>query len=100
MCRWMLSRGARNVVLLSRSGRVDGNVAKLIEEAHAINSQVFVHACDVSDKEQVQNLVFKGISKLPPVRGLIHGAMVLDVSPFVPLAVILLTSPRMFCSRR
>jgi len=80
MSRWMIEKGARNIVLLSRSGKSDGKVGELIEEAAAIGASIIVKACDVSNKESVEKLVSQDCSTLPPIRGLIHAAMVLDVS--------------------
>lgn len=78
--QWMIEKGARHIVLISRSGKATGNVAKLIEEAKLVEARVEVRPCDVSKKEQVDELVNRGISGMPTVRGVIHAAMVLDVS--------------------
>lgn len=80
MSRWMIEKGARNIVLLSRSGKTDGKVGELITEAQAVGANVTVKPCDVADKEQVQKLVSEDLSHLPPIKGVIHAAMVLDVS--------------------
>jgi NADPH:quinone reductase-like Zn-dependent oxidoreductase len=80
MTRWMIEKGARHIVLVSRSGQATGKVAELIEEANSAEAQIEVRPCDVSKKEQVEELVDTGISGMPPIRGVIHAAMVLDVS--------------------
>lgn len=80
MTRWMIQKGARHIVLVSRSGKATGIVADLIEEAKSVQAQVEVRTCDVSSKEQVEDLVKSGISGMPTVRGVVHAAMVLDVS--------------------
>jgi short-subunit dehydrogenase len=77
MSRWMMSKGARSIVLLSRSGKTTGKVAELVSEATALGAKITVLPCDVSDKSQVEKLIAQEISSLPPVRGVIHGAMVL-----------------------
>lgn len=73
----MMDKGARSIVLISRSGSATGKVAELIEEAKSIGATITVRPCDVISKEQVQKLVTEDISALPPVRGVIHAAMVL-----------------------
>ncbi|CZS97698.1 related to polyketide synthase [Rhynchosporium agropyri] len=78
MSRWMIEKGARNIVLLSRSGKADGKVGELIKESAETGAKIFVKACDVSNKEAVQSLVSVDLSSLPPIKGLIHAAMVLD----------------------
>ena len=80
MTRWMIQKGARHVVLVSRSGRATIKVAELMEEAKSKEAQIEVRPCDVSNKEQVEELVNSGICGMPAIRGLIHAAMVLDVS--------------------
>ncbi|KAI7916092.1 fatty acid synthase S-acetyltransferase [Pyricularia oryzae] len=76
MAKWMVDNGAGNVVLLSRSGSATGQVKQLIDAASEAGSQVIVKRCDVANKASVDEL-FKGLSDLPPVRGIVHGAMVL-----------------------
>ncbi|CZR56253.1 related to polyketide synthase [Phialocephala subalpina] len=77
MSRWMISKGARNIVLLSRSGKATGKVAELIEDAKAVDANIVVRSCDVADKSQVEKLVMEDLSSLPPIKGVIHAAMVL-----------------------
>jgi NADPH:quinone reductase-like Zn-dependent oxidoreductase len=77
MSRWMIEKGARHIVLISRSGKATGKVGQLVEEAKSQGAQVVVKPCDVSDKAQVERLIKEGISHLPPVKGVIHAAMVL-----------------------
>ena len=80
MTRWMIGKGAKYIVLVSRTGSATGKVAELIEEARSLDVTVEVRPCDVSNKEQVEELINRGISGMPAVRGVIHAAMVLDVS--------------------
>jgi NADPH:quinone reductase-like Zn-dependent oxidoreductase/malonyl CoA-acyl carrier protein transacylase len=80
MSRWMIEKGARNIVLISRSGKATGKVADLVEEAQSQGAQIVVKPCDVSERAQVENLIKEDISHLPPVKGVIHAAMVLHVS--------------------
>ncbi|KAK1569964.1 beta-ketoacyl synthase domain-containing protein [Colletotrichum navitas] len=77
MARWMIEHGARNLVLLSRSGSATGKVKVLIDEAAEEGAHVTVRSCNVADKASVEQLFNSGLRGLPPVRGVIHGAMVL-----------------------
>ncbi|KAI0443526.1 ketoacyl-synt-domain-containing protein [Xylaria telfairii] len=77
MARWMVNRGARHLVLVSRSGSATGKVKELIEEAAAAGAEVIVRQCDVANPYDVEELINFGLEGMPPVRGLIHGAMVL-----------------------
>ena len=80
MSSWMIEKGAKNILLVSRSGNTGGKVDKLIEEAKGAGAQVVVRPCDVTSKEQVEKLIAQGISGMPAIRGVIHAAMVLHVS--------------------
>lgn len=53
----------------------------LIDELAATGTHVTVKPCDVSSKQSVENLVKEEMKDLPPVRGVVHGAMVLRVCP-------------------
>jgi hypothetical protein len=80
MARWMVGKGAANIVLISRSGSATGKVKELIGELATVGAKIVVRRCDVASKESVDNLIRKELVGLPPVRGVVHGAMVLHVS--------------------
>ena len=76
----MSSKGARNIVLVSRRATINENVQALIDELAVVGTVITVKACDVSSKQSVETLVKEDMKDLPPVRGVVHGAMVLRVS--------------------
>ncbi|KAF2119203.1 putative polyketide synthase [Lophiotrema nucula] len=76
MTRWMASKGARNIVLISRSGKVAGPVKTLVDDLAPLGANVVVHPCDVAKREDVDVLMGK-LTSLPPIRGVIHTAMTL-----------------------
>ncbi|MCJ1466203.1 hypothetical protein MMC07_004822 [Pseudocyphellaria aurata] len=75
--RWLARQGAKYIILASRSGLVHPAIQGLVDELGAMDVEVAVHACDISDRSQVANLVEDSAKKMPPIRGVIHGAMVL-----------------------
>ncbi|KZM21666.1 uncharacterized protein EKO05_0000979 [Ascochyta rabiei] len=77
MAKWMVERGAKHIVLLSRSGTLKGKAAEQIAALNTAGANIIVRSCDVANKADVDNLVLRGLSDLPPVRGIVHGAMVL-----------------------
>jgi NADPH:quinone reductase-like Zn-dependent oxidoreductase/SAM-dependent methyltransferase len=86
LTRWLVELGARYIVLVSRSGgdqSPDSELSTLISWANKQDAKVFVAACDVSDATDLdaflQTLVSNG---LPNPSGVIHGAMVLEVSSY------------------
>ena len=101
MARWMVDHGARNLVLVSRSGTVAGKVKTLIDDLAAIGAKVIVKRCDVADSNSVHTLIHQEMAGMPEVKGVIHGAMVLKVSkPFASFRKCMLTIYRMFSSKR
>ncbi|KAL6364437.1 hypothetical protein LRP88_01838 [Fusarium phalaenopsidis] len=77
MARRMIQLGARHIVLLSRTSRVTGELGQLSEYARTQGANIYLRACDVSDEKSVGALVEESARTLPPVRGVIHAAMVL-----------------------
>ncbi|KAL9106182.1 MAG: hypothetical protein Q9227_008774 [Pyrenula ochraceoflavens] len=75
LCRWMIQRGARFVVLTSRNPKVD---SKWLEVVQSEGATVLVVPMDVTDKRSILK-AYKVICKtLPPIAGVAHGAMVLN----------------------
>jgi len=77
---WLAEHGAKNLIFVSRSGTSKPEAAALVEslEKNAVN--VAVLRCDVSDYEKLSAGVHDALKTMPPIRGLIHGGMVLNVS--------------------
>jgi hypothetical protein len=82
MARWMVDHGARNLVLVSRTGTVSCKVKTLIDELSDIGVKVNVKGCDVSDSNSVNSLIRNDMAGMPGIKGVVHGAMVLNVSIF------------------
>lgn len=80
MAKYMVENGARNVVLVSRSGADDKTTEQLQREINQPGARVLVMKCDVGDAHQVAQLFRRCHRDLPPVCGIIHAAMVLRVS--------------------
>ncbi len=87
MAKYMIEHGARNIVLLSRSGGGKEMVEKLRKEIGCPNARILVKKCDASEESQVRQLVSDCAKSLPPICGIIHAAMVLRVSPRRKLVV-------------
>lgn len=82
--RWMFDQGAGNVVLLGRSGSSRPEVAQLVEEIGSKSGRTLrAISCDVGSREDVQ-AALDSIKDLPPVRGIVHGALYLHVSAVQP----------------
>jgi NAD(P)-dependent dehydrogenase (short-subunit alcohol dehydrogenase family) len=73
----MAQKGAKHIVLASRSSTVSDKVQSLIQDLAVEGTTVLVQQCDVSKQEDVSRVVSECS---PPFRGVIHSAMVLNVS--------------------
>ena len=77
MAKWMVTSGARNIVLTSRKAAITPEVQDVLDHAKSAHAHIVVKACDVTDPLAVNTLIQKELSELPPIRGVVQGAMVL-----------------------
>ncbi len=76
--RWMAGLGAGKVILASRSGRKAPGIEEAAAAISALGAEVEVLSVDVTDARQVRALI-DGAGVAPfALRGIVHGAMVLD----------------------
>ncbi|KAI1502944.1 hypothetical protein F5X99DRAFT_137710 [Biscogniauxia marginata] len=85
ICRWMVDHGARNIALLSRGGP-EGNAKaqELVQACTSRGAVVKVYKCDTRDPAAVAQALRDIGEKdnMPPIRGIINGAMILRDSLF------------------
>lgn len=79
IARWMVSRGARNLLLLSRSGPVVDKSRILVEELRRSGARIEAPMCDVADVVSLKRVLQSYDKTMPPIRGCIQGSMVLRV---------------------
>ncbi|HET8662411.1 MAG TPA: SDR family NAD(P)-dependent oxidoreductase, partial [Micromonosporaceae bacterium] len=77
VARWLVERGARSLVLVGRSGVSDASRADVAALRDA-GAQVTVAQADVAQADAVARLVAEVTATLPPLRGVVHAAGVLD----------------------
>ncbi|KAI0456999.1 putative polyketide synthase [Xylaria acuta] len=77
LASWMIENGAHNIVLLGRSGSSGLDVQKLLNQYEGTDIRVRAIACDVGSRKALAN-VLENIKDLPPVRGVVHGALQLN----------------------
>ncbi len=75
---WLTEKGAKSLVLISRSANVDVPSKHIIDSLKAKGVDVFERACDVTDKVSLASLVNEIQRDIAPLKGLVHAAMVLD----------------------
>ncbi len=74
---WMIEQGARHLVLVGRSSPSDA-VQEQIQAWQEAGAQVFAAQADVARIEQIADILDKINQTMPPLRGIIHAAGVLD----------------------
>ncbi|KAL1642568.1 Type I Iterative PKS [Diplodia intermedia] len=76
ICYWLAEHGARNIVVLSRSASAADKAGPLLAELERMGVKVKPVSCDIADEADVKRAA-AACSDMPPVRGVIQGAMVL-----------------------
>jgi thioester reductase-like protein len=78
MSQWLVEKGARHLVLSSRSGAATDEALAGVAAMQAAGAEVTVIQSDVSDPASVASLLEEVKKSHPPLRGVFHVAMVLD----------------------
>lgn len=78
--RWMVERGARNLIVPSRRGPADEASKGLVADLHSNGVRIVTPSCDITDKKALEEVISSTISTMPPVRGCIQASAVLSVS--------------------
>ncbi|MCP4405600.1 MAG: SDR family NAD(P)-dependent oxidoreductase [bacterium] len=75
--KWLASKGAGHIVAVSRNAAASQELQQLSVD---LQGQASLHSfsADVGDDAQVHRLVEQIHGSMPPLRGIFHGAMVLD----------------------
>lgn len=84
MVRWMASKGAKHLIILSRSGCTSQSAHDLVDELTKNNVEVVTPKCDVSSAKALSRVLEQYDRTMPPIRGCINAAMVLNVSDHPP----------------
>ncbi|KAI0169915.1 hypothetical protein GGR52DRAFT_592520 [Hypoxylon sp. FL1284] len=79
---WMADKGARNLLLLSRSGSTSAAAAETVAELRRRGVRVAAPPCDVSSEASLSAALRDHRSSMPPVKGCIDSAMVINDAVF------------------
>ena len=79
---WMVTHGARNLIFASRNGLAKKSARLLVNDLKRKGAKVAVFNCDVSNSQQLDNLLEQSTATMPPIRGVIQAAMVIENSFF------------------
>jgi hypothetical protein len=75
----MARRGARHLLLLSRTGAVGEAAFQLLDELRGEGVNVQAPACDVADAQVLASVLSQSSATMPQIKGCIQAAMVLKV---------------------
>ncbi|KAB8278611.1 hypothetical protein BDV30DRAFT_233574 [Aspergillus minisclerotigenes] len=74
---WMAQRGAKNLILISRSGVSNDEAQELVDSLHKQGVWVEVPRCDIADFNSLKEVFASLQGQMPPIKGCIQSAMVL-----------------------
>ncbi|KAI1080984.1 hypothetical protein F5B20DRAFT_588940 [Whalleya microplaca] len=75
---WMSRHGARHLILLSRSGIKTQAARELVASLENNGVCVYAPRCDITDSDAVQAVFRHARTSMPPIKGCIHGSMVIE----------------------
>lgn len=76
--QWMVSKGARHLILLSRTGATTAAAAKLVDSLKQDGVNVAAPKCDVSNESSLSSVLQEYAHTMPPIKGCINSAMALN----------------------
>ena len=79
IAQWMIDRGAKNLILLSRSGPRTDAVRQMLADMADKRVHVETPRCDVTDISAVKAVLLQCSKTVPPIKGCIQASMVLNV---------------------
>ncbi|KAI0879159.1 polyketide synthase [Hypoxylon argillaceum] len=85
--RWAVARGARNLILLSRSGPITATAKAFVEELAPLCQNVAAPACDVADKQALERCIAECLLYMPRIKGCIQASMVLKDNRFLDMSL-------------
>lgn len=78
--QWLVENGAKHLVLISRSGPKSIESQKVIESFNDNGVSVLTLSCDITDYDSLKEVFEKIEAELPPLKGIIHAAAVIEDS--------------------
>lgn len=79
---FLMSKGANNLLIVSRNATKQPSIANLHTKASESGCKVHIRDCDVTNESSLVELLAEVSHSLPPIRGVINCAMVLDDTVF------------------
>ncbi|MDF5718965.1 MAG: SDR family NAD(P)-dependent oxidoreductase [Rhizonema sp. PD37] len=78
VAQWLVKNGAKHLVLMGRSGAASSAAKEAVKTLESAGARVVVAKADVSKADQLALVLADIRHSMPPLRGVIHAALVLD----------------------
>lgn len=90
IAQWAVEKGAKNLIIMSRNVASSPEAIAIANQLGKDGCQVKLCNCDVADWNRVTKDLAEVQKGMPPIRGVVQGAVILDVSSyfFTPLIVV------------
>jgi acyl transferase domain-containing protein/NADPH:quinone reductase-like Zn-dependent oxidoreductase/acyl carrier protein/short-subunit dehydrogenase len=75
---WLADRGARHLVMFGRRGPGAEEAQTVLARLERRGVKVLARSCDVTDRTALADLLDEVARRMPPLRGIVHAAMVID----------------------
>ncbi|MBN1991919.1 MAG: SDR family NAD(P)-dependent oxidoreductase [Anaerolineae bacterium] len=75
---WLAEQGAQHLILTGRRGLTSAAAQKAVDQLAAAGVDVRVMPADVSDPAAITHLLEEAATTMPPLRGIVHAAGILD----------------------
>lgn len=85
VANWLVKQGAKHLILVGRRGAVGKASETALKRLHDKGVNVMAAAADISDAQQLSHLLSQINDEMPPLKGIFHGAAVLDDAPILDL---------------
>ena len=82
IAQWMIHRGAKNLILLSRSGPHTHAIRQMLVDMANQGVRVETPRCDVTNISTVKAVIIQCSKTMPPIKGCIQASMVLNVRSY------------------
>lgn len=79
VCHFLANHGAKHLIVLSRSANAQDKARSLFDEMDAIGCKIKAVGCDISNASSLADALKTCAQEMPRIRGVVQGAMVLQV---------------------
>ncbi|MGR8933295.1 MAG: SDR family NAD(P)-dependent oxidoreductase [Gammaproteobacteria bacterium] len=76
--QWLAAKGAKHLVLLGRSGISRSEAVAALQVLRSEGVVVHAEALDITDQRQLAELFAKFGNTIPPLKGIVHAAAIID----------------------